>query len=239
MQADEFVSNSEKPSSQSVIEVPTPQKPATSKPVTSWLLVILVILLLGTTGFFAYKYYELKQQVGNLQPASSVSPVKVTTTNPSLTLSPKPTTDPTINWKSYSNSTHRISFKYPLEWSLTEKLGQMVEGITYNTEVVLSKGLARIIMYFNMDGIGGRPMELEGEPFVLDGNQLFQYHYDRSSTNSKIVGISSSLTSLGVFELDGVTYNLTLDYPMTYNEAEEQEVLGIFNQILSTFEFTN
>lgn len=239
MKADENISNPEQVSIPPSTEVPVSPKPAADKPITIWLLVVLTIILLGTTGAFAYKYYELKQQVDNLQPTPTVPPAKVTTTSSSPTLSPQPATDPTANWKSYTNSTHNISFKYPPEWSLAVKPGQTVEGTTYNTEVILSKGLARIIMYFNMDGIGGRPMELEGESFVLDGNQLYQYHYDRPSTNSKIVGISSSLTSLGVFELDGVTYNLTLDYPMTYNEAEEQEVLGIFNQILLTFKFTD
>jgi len=165
METNELTSDLEKANTPPATEGSTSQGPVISNPVIIWLLVVLVILLLGVTGVFAYKYYELKQQVKK-QPAPSTLPV-VTTLSPTPILSPQPTIDPTTSWKSYSNSTHHIFFKYPSEWSLTEKPGQTVEGTTYNTEVILSKGLVRIIMYFNMDGIGGRPMELEGTPFVL------------------------------------------------------------------------
>ena len=100
-------------------EVPTPQKLITSKPIASWLLVGLIVLLLGTTSVFAYKYYELKQQTDNQQPASSVPPAKVTTTSPSPAPILSPANDPTESWRIYEYM--GFEFKYPEEWKAEEQ----------------------------------------------------------------------------------------------------------------------
>jgi len=41
---------------------------------TPWLVIVLVILLLGVTGAFVYKYYQLKQQPPQTQSTSSIIP---------------------------------------------------------------------------------------------------------------------------------------------------------------------
>ncbi|PJE68920.1 hypothetical protein COU96_02585 [Candidatus Shapirobacteria bacterium CG10_big_fil_rev_8_21_14_0_10_38_14] len=116
MQTNEPTSNQEQTNTPPAAEVPASQKPVTSKPIVSWLLVSLVVLLIGTTGVFAYKYFRLKRQIDNKQPVPSVPPTKVTTTGPSPAPSPLPTADPTTNWKTYSNSRFGYSFKYPETW---------------------------------------------------------------------------------------------------------------------------
>lgn len=101
-------------------EVSNFQEPVANKTITNWLLVGLVVLLLSSTGLFAYKYFELKQQVDNQQFSSPTLPDKDLTTSLSPTPPPLPTTEPTANWKSYANEKHDFIIKYPLDFDLSE-----------------------------------------------------------------------------------------------------------------------
>jgi len=141
------------------------------------------------------------------------------------------------NWKTYTNSLYGLSFKYPSTWKLTEKAGQQEGEVTYNTTVELTNKDSLITMYLNMNGIGGLPQTHEGESYILDGNNLYKFRKYFSYNGTKQVGISNSLTTLGVFELNGITYSITLTYPATYENSSEKAVLKEFDQILSTFKF--
>lgn len=69
----------------------------------SWLIILVILLLLASTGILAYQYYQLKTQTVN--PASS-PPLA-----PSLI--PIPSQDPTADWKTYTDSQYKYSIKYP------------------------------------------------------------------------------------------------------------------------------
>jgi len=89
-------------------------KSLTKKP---WLIIgltVLVLLLLGTTGLFAYQNYQLKKKVSR-EPFPSPTPTASTTA--SLT----PTIDPTTEWQSYNNGEYKFSFKYPDDYYLHDK----------------------------------------------------------------------------------------------------------------------
>ena len=199
-----------------------PPKTKTSNNLFKIGIIFLIFSALIAGGYFAYKYLK---------------PDKKQNSTPTPTTTPTSTPDETASWKTYSNTTHNIIFKYSPFWTLTEKEGQVEKGVTYNTKVQLLKDSTKITMYFNMDGIGGMPQNYEGTPFVLDGNNLYQYV--NSYNNTKLVGISNSLKTLGVFMLNNITYSITLEYPVNYDETKETELLNEFNQILSTFKFTD
>jgi len=76
---------------------PVGTQPTSKK--TSWILIILIILLASTTGIFAYKYYQAKQQLDQLIPEPTASQAP----NGDLT-----------DWKTYTNNDARFSFKYPV-----------------------------------------------------------------------------------------------------------------------------
>lgn len=190
-------------------------------------IILLVVLLLGVLGYFAFtKGYV---SVNLPKPSASVIPSPIP--------SPSSSTDPTANWKTYSDDLHGITFKYPLSWTLTEKEGQSEKEIVYNSSVELIKADAKINMIFNVDGIGGMPTTYEGKPFTLDGHKLFQFNGYYNYNNTKIVGISDSLTTLGVFRINNITYLIHLTYPATFKGTEEKNLLQEFDQILSTFKF--
>jgi len=200
-----------------------------AKNIQTIILVILLMISLGVGGYFAYIYYQKSEQQTSETPITQTAP------------SPTPTPDPTANWQTYSNSVQGITFKYSPLWSLVEKEGQVEQGTTYNTQVQLQQNEAKITMVFNMDGIGGQGQTYQGQPFNLDGNNLFRFVKTNSYDNTQMVGISTSLTNtLGVFEVNGKTYSIILAYPVSDSQTEIGNSLEKeFDQILSTFKFTN
>ena len=77
----------------------------------SVLLVVLVLAAVGGAGVYAYHRSHRAKPVGTTG-QSSTSTYNATTT-------PKPTptpVDPYTGWKTYSNTTYGISYKYPSTW---------------------------------------------------------------------------------------------------------------------------
>ena len=106
------------------ITPPLPQQPAAiPPPVKKSPLLILagssVIILLAVSGLLAYQNLKLQQQIVTLQ----------TQPTPTPSLTPTPTTDPTANWKTYTDKNEKISFSYPENWQLLED-----QGGTYITD---------------------------------------------------------------------------------------------------------
>lgn len=166
-------------------------------------------------------------------PHLSATPTTIPFSTPSLA------PDPTADWKTYTNTTQKVTFKYPASWSLTESPGQTENGKEYNASVRLTKGNAVIHMIFNVDGIGGISQTYEGKNFILDGYSLFQFNRTNTYNNTKEVGISDSLTTLGFFMVNNITYLITISYPVNQPESSERALLEEFDQILSTFRFTD
>ena len=196
---------------------------------------LIIVIILAIVGIVAAYYFGSMK--GNVLLAPTQTPTSVTTNAPSqITPTTKPTSDSTANWKTYTNSVHGITFKYPQTWQVDNKGDQD----SLNAQVTLTKGQAKIKMYFNMDGIGGQGQTYQGQPFRLNGNSLFRFVKTNSYDNTQMVGISTSLTNtLGVFEVNGKTYSITLAYPVSDSQTETGNSLEKeFDQILSTFKFT-
>lgn len=146
-----------------------------------------------------------------------------------------PDVSPNPSWKTYVNPTHKISFKYPPTWQIDNTADKALE----NAQIILTKEKATITMYFNLYGIGGQGQNYQGRPFELSGYHLYRFTKTNSYNNTQQVGISTSLIdTLGVFEIKGKTYSITLTYPISDAQTEignssENE----FDQILSTFKF--
>ena len=192
---------------------------------------VLVIITLGLIIYLIFQNQKLQKQVLNLP----VSPtIKVPSPTPKTISSISLPLDETTEWKSYTNSIHGITFKYPTTWQIDQKGDQD----QYNAQINLINDQAKIKMYFNMDGIGGQGQTYQGKSFILDGNNLYLYKKISDYDKTQIVGISTLLyNTLGVFEVNKKTYSITLAYPVGYVKGNALE--KDFDQILSTFKFTD
>ncbi|KKR70855.1 MAG: Kielin/chordin-like protein [Candidatus Woesebacteria bacterium GW2011_GWA2_40_7b] len=110
----------------------TEQQPITSmdqtpKPKNNFLVplaVLLVVVSLGSLGFWAYKNYLARPkplaEEGLPTPTSEVTP------------------DPTANWKTYVNSAYKLSFRYPNELNIETN---QVDTANY-VQVIFDKSLS-------------------------------------------------------------------------------------------------
>jgi len=69
-------------------------------------LIIIVLILAGAGVFYLSK--------------SNISKVLAPTPSVKITLSPSPVSDETANWKTYTNNTYHLGFKYPGNYSFNE-----------------------------------------------------------------------------------------------------------------------
>jgi len=83
----------------------------TKRVIEPWLLVVLIIVLLGGLGFFAWYYLMGSGKVADSTPSSTPT---VTTTP--LAMDSSSTTD----WKTYTNSAYGFSIKYPKDLTYQE-----------------------------------------------------------------------------------------------------------------------
>lgn len=202
----------------SVPPVSTPRK-------FPWITILSLLLAAALTaaGFLFWQNQQLRGQL-------TTATVPATSATPDIG-------DPTAGWQTYENTVQKISFKYPSDWKLETKPGSAENGIVYNETLTLTKGTAIIKMFFNMDGIGGAGVTYEGIPYNLDSLSLYKYKAEQSYNNTTIIGLTDTLTqSLGVFKYSNKTYSVTLTYPKADNGTEYEST---FDQILSTFKFTN
>jgi len=75
-------------------------------------LMVLVLILLGTTSFLAHQNYQLKQQLKGTQRSL---PQKIMI-SPSPALPSQPTVDPTVNWETHEYSDLKFEVKFPQGW---------------------------------------------------------------------------------------------------------------------------
>jgi hypothetical protein len=81
--------------------------PKTKFPVVYLVLSLFVLVLLASTVFLYYQNIQLKNMLLSYQAQPAISPT------PTVYQSPVPTTDPTADWKTYTNADYGYMVKYP------------------------------------------------------------------------------------------------------------------------------
>jgi len=215
------------------VNVP-PQTKSSSK-----LLVIIGVLavLLLTLGS---GYYVLQSQTQKPTP----SPTLVSTVSPS----PAPTTDPTANWKTYKNSKYGFEVQYPTDWYAKEYqdffllFGKSPEP----------KELFPLIhpwpdLYIATSTTLLTEQELNKSNIeqgaTIEGQSLNQRKYTVTTfagvKANQRVGLSSGLVDsnqITQISFNHNNYGWTISYPNTDYKGNH---LAIYDQILSTFKFTD
>jgi hypothetical protein len=205
--------------------VPTPPPIAPAKPknaLVTVLIVIIVLLSLGTAGFFAYNTYQRAHQVA---PTPTPTPIPL--------VSPEPTAeaaDPTADWKTFT--LNEIIFKYPPDWTNPEYIqtpsGQSVEiKNNDNTQrIVVISGINKGYTKADLSGFINSLIENGAKKLTLDGSE---------AAESTLTSQGSKITTVYVTSKDKTSqYSIALQTPEAYPDQEMDKLL---NQILSTFTF--
>lgn len=87
---------------------------------------IIIIALIGALGYFAYQNIQLRNNNTN-STTQSVTPT-ANLSKPSLT------PDPTVNWKTYTNTKYGYTFKYPSSYYLMESSSESTSDVTPTSE---------------------------------------------------------------------------------------------------------
>jgi len=215
------------------IETPQPTQPAESK-FTSWPRVILSAVLgfslLAASAYAGYWYGA--QQV---QPTTEPTPI---VSQPTQILTPTPTqplTDPTIGWKTYTNTEYGYSAKYPQEWDIEET---NYTGYLH-TMRIFQKSNSLNEINFCVWPDNSRPCSeikckgVEPERFLIYGIEAFRFN---------VPGAHNSAQDSICLEKDNKRYDFQI-FPGSLSnrdppwKEQDDEAIKILNQILSTFKF--
>ncbi len=103
---------------------------------------------------------DLQKQIDDLKKTETTTATPTTTTT-------QTTTDETANWKTYSNSSAKISFKYPSIWSITNEEFTSKGGV-----VTFNAGNSETFALYKLDGEGGRGFVGVAKFIRYDGTRI-------------------------------------------------------------------
>lgn len=201
--------------------------------------IIVIVLLLVFVGGVAY-YFGVKK--GNIEPVPTQSTTSDKIDTPiSTTSTTKPTTNPTVNWKTYTNSQNKFSFKYPASWD-TYPLG---ESNQVSTLMVAPQEKVDKVKQMQ-GGFGGGiflalTISIKTKPPVWETDENWQV----TSQPIEIGGVSGTKYNINVIQdMPGLSKgDKTISVVVKNNEKYiqidllDQTYKDIFDQILSTFKF--
>ena len=222
---------------QSATEIPKPPQPKRKTP----FLIVLVIVLFTSILFIPIPHYQspdnLRCKPGQecktgwlFNPSLYRSLVDfILQTNRSETVpltSPTPTPDPTANWKTYTNNNYQFTFKFPPQWVLTEKpnadLPYIVHLLTFmNPSENPQENQVLTIEIYDQFLVKAIPEDkvIKTETILVGGVQGNKNWHNAFGSNSLEVTVKPTVNTFRII------------WP---NESLED----LFDQILSTFEFT-
>lgn len=199
---------------QTPIIQPMPTVPNNSSNKTKYILLgLLILLILVALGGGTYYLGMVKQQPAS-QKNNNVA--KTIIPNPTSTPTPTPTPDPTSSWKTYTDNISSI--KYPATWTIVD-LPLSVKNLTC---ILIQEDTTQAMSFCSstdqFSSIYPEYINNQNNPKItINGYDAYK---DLSPTGK---GASYIINSKGQF------VNIS---PSTLSD------MGLFNQILSTFKFT-
>lgn len=219
-------------SPQSPVSVPT-------QPSTNWskILLITVLGLIIIAGSVFVGIQIGKSQTPSQQPIatqSTISPTQATTIPTAL-----PTTDSTLNWKTYSNSKYSFSFKYPLDWIV-----KFVSVSGFDDQIWIADSVSSMPTTLpGQIGNGARApivMQISSEDMSLNYSENDFNQFESSSYNiGGLTGIrKTGISKEGLSRETIITVKMGNEY-LNIMPLDTETNIQHLDQILSTFKFTN
>jgi hypothetical protein len=209
------------------------------KHLSPWIAWGLVILAFGVALFCIWYYYF---QVGVAYENSTtdfLSLKKKTTTTATPATS-------TADWKTYTNDTYGVSFKYPKDWTFTEtSLTNSLLNVNATNATVKSgtdnPGLASVTVYQSLDKLDTKNLNPTSIKDYLDKYAGLSDPIYQNIVSKTIADLSGYTAKMGPNQLGGGSvYVITLNSGKivvirTYNTGITQDQI---DNILSTLKFT-
>jgi len=237
-----------------VAEIP-PNQPLQNlsprKPASSAILIVVIILLFLAIAFLAYQNYQLKQSLNQVQTILLSQPT------------PAPVTDPTADWTTYTNTKYKFSFKYPKELELVKGPASNLPYEEFSTwKNVSFDGIPKNLK----DGLGISiivdPADKDGKPFTCTTNEecLNELINSINAPKETVIYVTKSVGNQKVKGFKYATENQLYKSEYQYfiflysnnvleinlytntnqpNDLDSKGINNVFDQILSTFRFTN
>lgn len=210
-------------------EGPSPRK---------WLIIggtVLVLILAAGVGVLGYQNFKSGQQTQTPPPAGGSELPPAPPPVPG-----EPTTDETANWKTYANTKYSYQFKYPTNWSvggneeavLLWNKPESGEGLDYHITMYPVSSIKNSVNITDPVGtqmeVGDKIFEEKISDIVVDGHPAAKFKVD-VLPGSQTDAIPAILVK--VKSNSGFIYLKLISF-----DAVDTQV---FDQILSTFQFTN
>lgn len=198
------------------------------------LLSILLVISCLIAGFFAYQTQKLAKELQEIKSQKSVIPT------PTPLVFSEPTTDPTVDWKTYSNKL--FTFKYPSSWD-THMIGENANS----TIMVAPKEKVDTVKQISGGFGGGTFLTLTISTKIEPPKWTSDEYWIVTSQEIIIDGLVGTKYDIDVIQdLPGLakgdkTISIVIKKDTTYIQIDllDKSYKTEFNQILSTFKFTN
>ncbi len=198
------------------------------------LIVVLIIVALG--GYLIYANYSNNQTT--ITPSSTPSAINPTPI--SSAASPVPNgSGKSANWKTYTNRMFGYSLKYPQNWLLNEDYADQNGGYfthIQSQEYKLNKSDVQLYEIYihhrnsSLEAMFGKERAKSYRQGILNNYQVFRsISYPQYWSDDVFFQIKDNQ----FIEINFSPYNIDTPYP------NQDNVHRIFDQILSTFKFTN
>lgn len=205
--------------------------PPTNHKAVYSVLITVIVLLIGAVAYLAMgrkSEQPNNQQTNNTQ---TLSPTPNPTPNPTPTPIPNPTsTNPTADWKTYSNTQYGFEFKYPSnnETEITQDGGRIrIQNYNPNTDALRLKQ-NEYYLYVNV--------------VPSDASCLSEISNSKVITSTSNYKVYTGTASEQGGDTGGTVYVLcavkTGQYPYYSMSVTENSSGTIANNIFSTFKFT-
>lgn len=202
----------------------TPEQPQKSYG-RNWKKWIPVYLIIAAAIYSGVYYFVLSKQNSrpNTQPAirADVSPA------------PSIASDLTANWKTYTNTKSGLSFQYPSDWILTTADIDLNSSKRTNLTLSFKESGKEYELIIHSIGYGGPPSdETKSEKISLDDEAFNKTIF---ITNKKPFFIWVSPSDPNSKVQKSMFETIQIDLPQSNTDVYTK----LFNQILSTFKFTD
>lgn len=196
--------------------------------VSKWLWIILIIVALAGGGFFAWYFL--------------MGPGKATTSTATTTTSVK--TDPTANWKTFSDTINVYSIKYPADYTLKS---ETTSSLILGSESFLAPGETDSVVSFNI-----AVKDLEAYATSVTGftdKTLAGYVKSISPTQTQTTSTvdGQPATTVTKANPDDTTKTMKVTYVLKTGKIYEitenylttdKTIASIYSTMLGTFKFT-